>query len=121
MFHEFIYKFGCTKRVAQAAGQQQAWIMDAGPVRYGHGLLAKWLRSVPVAARLRLSLRRLRTDDTLRTFAKGSVAQHPVDPLGIGVGVPRLLVGRATGNQEAARAFIYEFIHMNSYMNSYKL
>ena len=89
--------------------------MDAGPVRYGHGLLAKWLRSVPVAARLRLSLRRLRTDDTLRTFANGRVAQHPVDPLGIGVGVPRLLVGRATGNQEAARAFIYEFIHVNSY------
>ena len=44
------------------------------------------------------------TDDTLRTFANGRVAQHPVDPLGIGVGVPRLLVGRATGNQEAARA-----------------
>ena len=56
------------------------------------------------AARLRLSLRRLRTDDTLRTFANERVAQHPVDPLGIGVGVPRLLVGRATGNQEAARA-----------------
>ena len=44
------------------------------------------------------------TDDTLRTFANGRVAQHPVDPLGIGVGVPRLLVDRATGTQEAARA-----------------
>ena len=44
------------------------------------------------------------TDDTLQTFANGRVAQHPVDPLGIGVGVPRLLVDRATGTQEAARA-----------------
>ena len=43
-------------------------------------------------------------DDTLQTFTNGHVAQHPVDQLGIGVGVPRLLVGRATGNQEAARA-----------------
>ena len=44
------------------------------------------------------------TDDTLQTFANGRVAQHPVDPLGIGGGVPRLLVDRATGTQEAARA-----------------
>ena len=67
---------------------------------------AAWPRRVPVASRLRLSLRCLRTpaDDTLRTFANGRVAQHPVDPLGIGVGVPRLMVGLATGNQEAARA-----------------
>ena len=67
-----------------------------------------WPRRVPVASRLRLSLRGLRTpaDDTLRTFANGRVAQHPVDPLGIGVGVPRLLLGRATGNQEAARASV---------------
>ena len=60
--------------------------------------------------RLRLSLRRLRTPDdrdhTLRTFANGRVAQHHVDPLGIAVGVPRLLVGRATSNQEAARASV---------------
>ena len=59
-----------------------------------------------MAARLRLSLlvRRLRTDDTLRTFkfANGRVAQHPLTRLEVGVGVPRLLVGRASGNQEAA-------------------
>ena len=50
---------------------------------------------------LRLPLRLLRTDNTLLTFANGRVAQHPVDPLGLGVGVP--MVDRATGNQEAAR------------------
>ena len=69
--------------------------MDTGPVTVsgpsGHAV-SQWLR---------LPIRRLRTGDTLRTFANGRVAQHPVDPLGIGVGVPRLLVGRATGNQEA--------------------
>ena len=32
---------------------------------------------------VRLPIRRLLTGDTLRTFANGSVAQHPVDPLGI--------------------------------------
>ena len=55
-----------------------------------------WPRSVPVASRLMLSLRGLRTpaDDTLRTFANGRVAQHPVDPLGIAVDVPRLLAIR---------------------------
>ena len=53
---------------------------------------------------LRLSLRSLRSDDTLLTFANGRVAQHTVDPLGTGVGVPRLLVGRANNHQEAARA-----------------
>ena len=31
-----------------------------------------------------------RMDDTLQTFANGRVAQHPVDPLEIGVGFPRL-------------------------------
>ena len=36
----------------------------------------------PVAATaVRLPLRRLRTGDTLRTFANGRIAQHPVDPL----------------------------------------
>ena len=48
--------------------------------RRSHGLRAKWPRSVPVAARLRLSLvdslRRLRMDDTLRTFANGSSVRH---------------------------------------------
>ena len=71
--------------------------MDAGPVTVsgpsGHAV-SQWLRcqwlSLPI-----------RTGDTLLTFASGRVAQHPVYPLGIGVGVPRLLVGRATGNQEA--------------------
>ena len=100
-------------RVPQAAGGSPA-ARKSGRTAAGadhgcrpsHGLRAKWPRRVPVAARLRLSLRRLRTDDTLRTFANGRVAQHPVDPLGIGVGVPRLLLGRATGNQEAARASV---------------
>ena len=41
-----------------------------------HCLWAKWTRSVPVAARLRLSLRRLRMDDTLRTFANSHRVQH---------------------------------------------
>ena len=53
--------------------------MDAGPVTVsglsgpGHAV-SQWLR---------LPIRRLRTGDTLRTFANGRVAQHPVDPLGI--------------------------------------
>ena len=36
-----------------------------------------------------LALRRLRVGNTLRAFANGHVAQHPVDPLGLCVGVPR--------------------------------
>ena len=72
--------------------------MDAGPVTVsgpsGHAMF-QWLR---------LPLCRLGTGDTLRTIANGRVAQHPADPLGLGVGVPRLLEGRATGNQEAAQA-----------------
>ena len=100
----------CAGRLWFSGGPQvgRLWERTAAGADHGcrpsPGLRAKWPRRVPVAARLRLSLRRLRTDDTLRTFANGRVAQHPVDPLGIGVGVPRLLVGRATGNQEAARA-----------------
>ena len=87
------------RRPASRGGQRQARIMDAGPVTVsgptwpsGHAV-SQWL-----------SLRHLRMGDTLQTFANGRVAQHPVDPLGLGVGVPRLLVGRITGNQEAARA-----------------
>ena len=65
--------------------------MDAGPVTVsgpsGHAV-SQWLR---------LPIRRLRTGDTLRTFANGDVAraQHSVDPLGIqvGFGVQRLLIG----------------------------
>ena len=74
--------------------------MDTGPVTVsgpsGHAV-SQWLR---------LPIRRLRTGDTLQTFANGRVAQHPVDPYGVGVGVPIQLVGRATvtGNEEAARA-----------------
>ena len=34
---------------------------------------------------LRLPIRHLGTGDTLLTFANCSVAQHPFDPLGIGV------------------------------------
>ena len=54
--------------------------MDAGPVMVsglsGHAVpgVSQWLR---------LPIRSLRTGDTLRTFANGRVAQHPVDPLGI--------------------------------------
>ena len=63
--------------------------MDAGPVTItgscGHAV-SRWLR---------LPIRRLRTGDTLRTFANGRVAQHPVDPLGLGVGILSLLLGRA--------------------------
>ena len=51
--------------------------MDAGPVMVsgpsGHAV-SQWLR---------LPIRRLRTGDTLQTFANGRVAQHPVDPLEI--------------------------------------
>ena len=51
--------------------------MDAGPVTVsalsGHAV-SQWLR---------LPIRSLHTGDTLLTFAYGSVAQHPVDPLGI--------------------------------------
>ena len=36
-----------------------------------------------------LPLRSFRVGDTLLAFANGRVAQHPVDPLGLGVGVPR--------------------------------
>ena len=59
--------------------------------RPSHGLLASWLRRVSVP--WLLLLRRLR--DTLRTFAKGRVAQHPVDLLGLGVGILSLLLGLA--------------------------
>ena len=58
---------------ASRGGQRQARIMDAGQLTVsgpsGH--------AVPVSLWLRLPLRRLRTDDTLRSFANGSVAQHP--------------------------------------------
>ena len=83
--------------LARRGEQRQARIMDAGQVTVsgpsGHAV-SQW----------RLPLRRLRTGDTMRTLANGLVAQPPVDPLGLGVGVPRLLVGRATGNHQAARA-----------------
>ena len=53
--------------------------MDAGPVTVsglsGHAV-SQWL-GLPIL------VRSLRTGDTLRTFANGRVAQHPVDPLGI--------------------------------------
>ena len=49
-------------------------------------------RSHAVSKWLPVPLRHLSTGDTLRTFANGRVAQHPVDSLGVGVGVPRLLV-----------------------------
>ena len=76
--------------------------MDAGPVTVSgpsSHAASQWLR---------LPIRRLRTGYTKRTLANDRVAQHAVDPLGIGVGVPRLLADRATGNQpedseEAAR------------------
>ena len=71
--------------------------MHAGPVT------VSWPGDHAVSQPEWLPIRRFRTGDTLLTFANSRVAQHPVDPLGIRVGVPRLLVGRATGNQEAAR------------------
>ena len=53
--------------------------MDAGPVT----VTVSGLSGHAVSQWLRLPIRRLSTGDTLRTFANGSVAQHPVDPLGI--------------------------------------
>ena len=74
--------------------------MDAGPVT-GTVSAATGLVATPHFRAQWLSLRRLRTGDTLRTFANGLVAQRPVDPLGLGVGIPSLLVGRADHWQEA--------------------
>ena len=48
------------------------------------GLLA---RATPCLRAHWLPLRRLRTGDTMRAFVNSRVAQHPVDPLGLGLGV----------------------------------
>ena len=65
------------KSGSTAAGAESPRIMDAGPVTVS-GLSGHAVPQWP-----RLPIRRLRTGDTLRTFANGRVAQHPVDPLGI--------------------------------------
>ena len=74
--------FSCGPQVGEHSGRRGSW-------------MPAWPRRVPVASRLRLSLRGLRTpaDDTLRTFANSRVAQHPVDPLGIAVGVRDYCLG----------------------------